>query len=126
MDNSLMYVSWKDDKTQQAIPPKRWTLLKFNGQSLITPTIDGLGQFAVYVNVKATGGSKRLLMRFSRDPLKLDDFTGQHVMDLTVDNIESHTWFFLAKKGVPIGVMVYHDGSSALTLATREFKASIG
>jgi hypothetical protein len=121
-----MYVSWKDDTHPQVIPAKKWTLLKFNGVALITPTADGMGHFGVYLNVANTGGSKRILARFSRDPLKLNDFTGQHALDLTLDNIDSHTWFFQAKKGTPIGVMVYHDGPKALTLGTREFKAAIG
>jgi len=121
-----VYVSWKDDKTPQVIPPKKWTLLVFNKLSLITPTADGLGHFGVYLNVKDNGGSKRILVRFSRDPKKLNDFTGQHAVDLTVDNVDSHTWFFQAKKNVPLGVMVYHDGPKALTLGTREFKAAIG
>lgn len=120
-----MYVSWKDDTTPQTIPAKKWTLLKFNGLSLINPTVSGLGQFGVYLNVKFDGGSKRILVRFSRDPLGANDFTGQHGIDLTVDNIDSHTWFFQAKKGTPVGVMVYHDGPKPLTLATREFKVSI-
>jgi hypothetical protein len=122
----MQYVSWKDDKTPQVIPAKKWTLVVCNKLSLITPTADGLGHFGVYLNVKDTGGSKRILVRFSRDPKKLDDFTGQHAVDLTVDNIDSHTWFFQAKKGVPIGVMVYHDGPKPLILGTREFKAAIG
>jgi len=122
----MQYVSWKDDKTPQSIPPKEWTLLVFNGKSLISPTASALGHFAIYVNVKDTGGSGRLKMRFSRDPLKTNDFTGQHFMDLTVDRFESHTWFFQARKGVPLGVMVYHDGPRPLILATREFKAAIG
>lgn len=121
-----MYVSWKDDKTPQTIPAKKWTLLRFNNLSLITPDANGLGNFGVYVNVKDAGNAKALMMRFSRDPNKLNDFTGQHAMDLTVDNIESHTWFFQAKKGVPIGVMVYHNGTKPLIIGTREFKASIG
>jgi hypothetical protein len=119
-----MYVAWKDDKTPQVIPAKKWTLLKFDGQSLVNPDADGLGHFGVYINVKDNGGSKRLLVRFSRNPLTLNDFTGQHAMDLTVDNIDSHTWFFQAKKGTPVGVMVYHDGSKSLTIGTREFKVS--
>ena len=122
----MQYVSWKDDTTPQVIPSKKWTLLKFNKESLIKPVADGLGHFGVYLNVKDNGGSKRILVRFSRDPLKTNDFTGQHAVDLTVDNIDSHTWFFQAKKGVALGVMVYHDGPKPLTLATREFKAAIG
>jgi hypothetical protein len=120
-----MYVSWKDDTTAQSIPPKKWTLVKFNKLSLITPDKDGLGHWGVYLNVASDGGSKRLLVRFSRDPLKVNDFTGQHVMDLTVDNIDSHTWFFQAKKGTPVGVMVYHDGKTNLSLGTREFKLAL-
>ena len=120
-----MYVSWKDDTTPQVIPVKKWTLLKFNGESLITPTLNSMGNFGTYVNVKDTGGAKRLIMRFSRDPLGINDFTGQHALDLSISTIESHTWFFMAKKGQPIGVMVYQDGTKPLTLATREFKASI-
>jgi hypothetical protein len=122
----MQYVSWKDDTTPQVIPAKKWTLLKFNGASLINPAADGLGHFGVYLNVSNDGGSKRLLVRFSRDPLKTNDFTGQHAMDLTVDNIDSHTWFIQAKKGTAMGVMVYHDGPNNLTLGTREFKAAIG
>jgi hypothetical protein len=120
-----MYVSWKDDTNSQVIPAKKWTLLTFNGLSLINPVADGFGHFGVYVNVKDAGGSKRLIMRFSRDPKGINDFTGQHPMDLTVDNIDSHTWFLQAKKGTPLGVMVYHDGPKALTIGTREFKAFI-
>lgn len=122
----MQYVSWKDDTTPQVIPAKKWTLLTFNKLSLITPEADGLGHFGVYLNVKDDGGSKRILVRFSRDPKGANDFTGQHAVDLTVDNIDSHTWFFKAKKSVPLGVMVYHDGPKSLTLATREFKAAIG
>ena len=122
----MQYVSWKDDKTPQVIPPKKWVLLTFNKLSLINPVADGMGHFGVYLNVANNGGSKRIIVRFSRDPKKLNDFTGQHAVDLTVDNIDSHTWFFQAKKGTPIGVMVYHDGPKPLTLGTREFKAAIG
>lgn len=121
-----MYVSWKDDSTAQSILPKKWTLVKFNKLSLINPEKDGLGHFGVYLNVSADGGSKRIKVRFSRDPLKTNDFTGQTAFDLTVDKYYSHTWFFQAKKGTPIGVMVYHDGPSNLVLSTREFKAAIG
>lgn len=122
----MQYVSWKDDKTPQVIPPKKWTLMVFNKLSVINPVANGLGHFGVYINVSNPADAKRVSVRFSRDPKGLNDFTGQHSVDLTVDNIDSHTWFFQAKKGTPIGVMVYHNGTKPITIGTREFKAAIG
>ncbi len=92
----------------------------------ISPTLNALAHLAWYVNVADLGGAKRLVIRFSRDPKGLNDFTGQRTVDLTSDNVASGTWFIKAKVGTPIGVMVYHDGTKPLVIGTREFKAAIG
>lgn len=126
----MQYVSWKDDTTTLTVPPKKWTLmtLTVDGKKLdvIKPAVDALAQLAWYINVDDKADAKSLSVRFSRDPKGLNDFTGQTSIDLTNNDISSHVWFIKAKVGVPIGVMVYHNGTKPVKIGTREFKAAIG
>lgn len=129
----MQYVSWKTgDKLvggpdPQKILAKKWTLLKFgkNG-SLIKPKVDGLGHWGTYINVADPGNATVLSVRFIRDPKGKADFTGETILDLAKGHKISHTWFFLAKKGMPVAVEVSHNGTKPLVIATREFKAAIG
>lgn len=120
------YISIKDDKSRQSIPPKIWTLVHFmvDGKKVdvVRPTEEALAHFAWYLNVSAPNGATILKARFSRDPKKLNDFTGQTFFDLTKNTISSHTWFFKARPSQPVGVMVWHDGAKPLVLSTREIK----
>ena len=128
----MQYVSWKQGdalvggKDPQKILAKKWTLLKFGKNILIKPTADGLGHWGTYINVEDAGNATQLSVRFIRDPKGKADFTGETFIDLTKGHKVSHTWFFLAKKGVPVGVQVSHNGTKPLVIATREFKAAIG
>lgn len=129
----MQYVSWKTGDplvggaAPQAIKPKTWTTLKFgkNGD-VIKPVIDALGHFATYVNVKDAGGARSFSVRFIRDPKGKADFTGETSFDLTTGHKFSHTWFIQAKKGTPIAIQIYHEGSKNMVIGTREFKAAIG
>jgi hypothetical protein len=125
---SIEYVSWKagDPKIKpspQTIRPKVWTQLDFGAQDSIVPKNTGHANWAFYVNVKELGGAKNMKIRFTRDiGTATADFTGQRMLDLTLDNIHSGTWFFKAKKGQPVGLEVYHAGPKDMVIITREFK----
>jgi hypothetical protein len=123
------YVSIKDDAHDFSVRPKTWTLLRFtvDGKALttLTPTQDGVALWAWYINVDAKGGAKKLAVRFIRDPKGIADYTGEHGIDLTAHDKDSHLWMFKAKKGQPVGVQVWHDGTAPLVISTREFKLSI-
>lgn len=127
------YVSWKSGdplvggKDPQKIKPKTWTLMVFgtNG-SLITPTADGIAYWGTYINVQDFADAKTFMVRFIRDPKKLADYTGATTWSFTAGRIFSHLWMFKAKKGQPVGVQVWHDGTKDIVLGTREFKAAIG
>ena len=129
----MQYVSWKQGdplvggKDEQAIKPKTWTNLKFgkNGE-VINPDINAFAQIATYINVKDAGGARAVHVRFIRDPKKAADFTGEISFDLALGHKFSHTWFLMAKKGTPLAVQVYHEGSKNMLIGTREFKAAIG
>jgi hypothetical protein len=120
------YISIKDDTTKQVIKPKTWTLVHFTmrgvKQDVVTPAENAVASWAWYLNVATPNGATMLKARFSRDPKKLNDFTGQTYIDLTRSTISSHTWFFKARKGQSVGVMVWHNGTKPLTLGTREIK----
>lgn len=122
----IQYVSIKDDTTKQSIAPKTWTLVRFTSDrktiDVLNPVANGLAHFAWYLNVATPNGATILKARFSRDPKKLNDFTGQTFIDLECDTISSHTWFFKARKSQPVGLMVWHDGTKSLVLGTREIK----
>lgn len=127
----MQYVSWKQGDPAikadpQKIKPKTWTLLTFgkNG-SLIKPTADGLAHWGMYVNVSDNADAKSLMVRFTRDPKGIADFTGANSYSFAAGHIFSHMWMFLAKKGQPVGVEVYHDGTRDLVVGTREFKSAI-
>jgi hypothetical protein len=125
---TIEYVSWKagDPKIKpspQTIRPKIWTQLDFGAQDSIVPKNTGHANWAFYVNVKELGGAKNMKIRFTRDiGTAAADFTGQRMLDLTLDNIHSGTWFFKAKKGQPVGLEVYHAGPKDMVIITREFK----
>jgi hypothetical protein len=129
----MQYVSWKQGdplvggKDEQAIKPKTWTNLKFgkNGE-VINPDINAFAQIATYINVKDAGGARSVSVRFIRDPKGKADFTGEVSFDLALGHKFSHTWFLMAKKGTPLAVQVYHEGSKNMMIGTREFKAAIG
>ena len=129
----MQYVSWKQGDPlvggadQQTIKPKTWTLLTFgkNG-SVIKPTLDALAHLGMYMNIADTGGAKQVMARFIRDPKGAADFTGAITFDATAGHIFSHMWMIQAKKGVTLGVQVYHDGAKPMKIATRELKAAIG
>lgn len=129
----MQYVSWKQGdplvggKDNQVIKPKTWTNLKFGKEGeLIKPSINAFAQIATYINVKETGGARSISVRFIRDPKGKADFTGEISFDLTTGHKFSHTWFLMAKIGVPLAVQVYHEGASKMEIGTREFKAAIG
>ena len=125
---TVEYVSWKagDPKIKaapQVIKPKAWTQLDFGAQDSIVPKNSGIANWAFYINVNKDGGAKHLKIRFTRDiGTKEADFTGQRMLDLSLDNIHSGTWFFKANKGQPVGIEVYHEGTADMTITTREFK----
>jgi hypothetical protein len=125
---TIEYVSWKagDPKIKpapQVIKPKTWTQLDFGAQDSIVPKNSGIANWAFYLNVSKDGGAKHMKIRFTRDIGTKDaDFTGQRMLDLTLDNIHSGTWFFKANKGQPVGLEVYHEGTTAMTIVTRELK----
>jgi hypothetical protein len=125
---SIEYVSWKagDPKIKpspQTIRPKVWTQLDFGAQDSIVPKNTGHANWAFYINVKELGGAKEMKIRFTRDIGTKDaDFTGQRMLDLALDNIHSGTWFFKARKGQPVGLEVFHEGTAAMTIITRELK----
>jgi hypothetical protein len=125
---TVEYVSWKagDPKIKpapQKIKPKVWTQLDFGAQDSIVPKNSGIANWAFYLNVATAGGAKDMKIRFTRDIGTKDaDFTGQRMLDLALDNIHSGTWFFKANKGQPVGLEVYHAGTSDMTIITREFK----
>jgi hypothetical protein len=120
------YVSIKDDSHDFRVQPKVWTLLKFrvDGSTLdtVTPLADGVALWAWYLNVDAKGGAKKLLARFIREPRGIKDYTGEEAIDLTAHDKGSHLWVFKARKGQPVGVQVWHDGTEPLVISTREFK----
>ena len=129
----MQYVSWKQGDPQvggedrQSIKPKTWTSLKFGKEGeLIKPDINAFAQIATYINVKESGGAKAVHVRFIRDPKGKADFTGETSFDLSLGHKFSHTWFLMAKKGTPLAVQVYHEGSKPMVIGTREFKAAIG
>lgn len=127
---SVEYTSWKTgDPTvklnPQVIIPKTWTLLKFDLGSAITPQNSGNAIWGYYVNVTENGGAKTMKLRWLRDPSGSKDFTGQRTLDLSVSNIHSDLWMFNAKKGQPVGIQVYHAGTSNLIIGTRECKMLI-
>jgi hypothetical protein len=127
----MQYVSWKQGDPAikadpQMIKPKTWTLLKFDKNVLINPTADGLAHLGMYMNIKDFGNAKQVMVRFIRDPKGVADFTGATSWSPADGHIFSHMWMIQAKKGVPLGVEVYHDGTKAMAIATREFKAAIG
>jgi hypothetical protein len=119
-------LSVKDDKHPQVIKPKTWTLLKFtnaNGTfTVVTPKYDQWLNWCWYINVNATGGAKKLLVRWVRDPKGAKDWTGERAMNLAFHDKDSFCWMFKGKKGVPVGIWVYHEGASNLTIGTREIK----
>lgn len=125
---AVEYVSWKagDPKIKpapQTIAPKTWTQLDFGAQDSIVPKNNGTANWAFYVNVNEKGNASKLKIRFTRDIGTKDaDFTGQRTLDLNVDHIFSDTWFFNAKKGQPVGIEVYHEGTGNMVITTREFK----
>jgi hypothetical protein len=125
---TIEYVSWKagDPKIKpspQTIRPKVWTQLDFGAQDSIVPKNTGHANWAFYINIKDLGGAKDMKIRFTRDIGTKDaDFTGQRMLDLTLDNIHSGTWFFKANKGQPVGLEVYHAGPKDMVIITREFK----
>jgi hypothetical protein len=125
---TVEYVSWKagDPKIKaapQIIKPKIWTQLDFGAQDSIVPKNTGIANWAFYVNIAKDGGAKNMKIRFTRDiGTKEADFTGQRMLDLTLDNIHSGTWFFKARKGQPVGLEVFHGGTAAMTIITRELK----
>jgi len=127
------YESWKSGDPlvggtdPQKIKPKTWTLMEFgkNG-TVITPVVDGIAYWGTYVNVQDNSDAKTIMVRFIRDPKKLADFTGAISYTFAAGHIFSHLWMFKAKKGQPVGVQVWHDGSKPIILGTREFKAAIG
>lgn len=128
----MQYESWKQgDPTVKADPqvikPKTWTNLKFGANGdVIKPVIDAVCHLGAYINVNDEGGAKTVQIRFIRDPKKAADFTGCTSFSLSSGHLFAHTWFLQAKKGVPLAVQVWHDGSKNMVIGTREFKAAIG
>lgn len=121
------YVSWKTGDPAikpkpQTIQPKTWTTLSFDAGDCIVPHGNGTAHWAFYANADVTGGAKVLKARFCRDPKGIKDFTGHWSTALGVDSILCGAWFFNAKKGQPVGVQVWHDGTKPLTITTRELK----
>ena len=108
------------------IKPNTWTLLKFDKNVLIKPTADGLAHLGTYINVKDFAGAKHVMVRFIRDPKGAADYTGATSWSTADGHIFSHMWMIQAKKGTPLGVQVWHDGTKNMAIATREFKAAIG
>jgi hypothetical protein len=126
------YVSWKEGDPAikadpESIPAKTWTLLTFGANgTVINPTVNGLAHLGTYFNVNDAGGAKTVQVRFIRDPKGVADFTGSTSFSLAAGHIFSHTWFIIGKKGTPIGVQIWHDGTKPMVIGTREFKAAIG
>ena len=128
----MQYVSWTEGDpaikvNPQSIKPKTWTSMTFgkNG-SLIKPSLDGLAHLGTYLNISDTGGAKTVMIRFIRDPKGAADYTGATSWSLSDGHIFSHMWMIQAKKGTPLAVQVWHDGTKTMKIATREFKAAIG
>ena len=126
----MQYVSWKTgDPTiklnNQKVLGNKWTTLSLGSNgSVIVPVADGISHWGTYVNVSEIKDASVLQVRFTRDPNGICDFTGETAFDLTKGHKFSHTWFFKAKKKVPVAVQVKHNGS-VIVIGTREFKVSI-
>lgn len=126
------YVARKSDATSkiptQTIPPKKWTLLEVEGLTTITPTGNSAfgAIWAVYLNVvtPSLGGASKLNVRWVRDPKGAYDFTGEREVALNKGGttLYSGTWLFHARKGQPVGIEIYQNGSKPLTIKTRESK----
>jgi hypothetical protein len=124
------YISWKagDPKIKPApqnIKPKTWTLLNFDQGTAIKAKSSGTAIWGFYINVEQPGGAKSMKLRWLREPLGIKDFTGQRTLNLEDSNIHSDLWMFNAKAGQPVGIEVYHAGTSDLTIITRECKMFI-
>ena len=117
-------VTWKDDTTRQYIKPGVWTLVQFNGQSVICPKSNTWAIHEWYLNyVRGTGGDvTKVSVRFVRDPDGVRDITGEHAWATRLTDKESHSWTFKSEVGVCVGILVKHNGSANLVLATRQFK----
>jgi hypothetical protein len=127
---TIEYVSWKVGdplikKAPQVIQPGVWTILHFDKLDAIVPKHNGEAQWAYYLNVtnsKGLGAAKTMDLRFTRNPMKNPDFTGQRPLDLSTSHIFSGTWFFKAKVGQPVSLEVRNNGKKPIIVTTREFK----
>ena len=128
------YVSRKSDATSkiptQSLPSGKWTLLEVEGLTTIVPKGNSVAGaiWAIYLNIDSPklGGATSLTFRWVRDPSTVHDFTGQQTIAINKGGktIHSAMWIFMAKKGQPVGVELYHNGSKPLTITTRETKMS--
>lgn len=127
------YISRKSDATSkpptQVLKPNVWTIVEAGGKMPLIPTQSSqVGAFwATYLNIDSPriGGATQLVIKWVRDPLKLNDATGYETKTINKGSTTflKDVWMFQAIKGQSVVFMVKANGKATIT--TRELKLSI-
>ena len=127
------YISRKSDAKSknptQVLKPNVWTSIEASGIVALVPTESSKsGAFwSAYLNIDSPkiGGASELVIKWVRDPAKLNDLTGLEtkVLNKGGTTFVKDTWMFQAIKGQPVVFMVKANGKATVT--TRETKLAI-
>lgn len=127
------YISRKSDvkskNPTQVLKPNVWTSIEASGIIALVPTESSKsGAFwSAYLNIDSPkiGGASELVIKWVRDPAKLNDLTGLEtkVLNKGGTTFVKDTWMFQAIKGQPVVFMVKANGKATIT--TRETKLAI-
>jgi hypothetical protein len=122
---------WKTNSgaDKQVIRPKTWTLVKFDKVTKMPLPDQGwsIMESILRVEYPRTGCPKTLRYRLSRWPdTPQEDETGHSDYDPIPGYTRHHHWqhFLLNRPNLIVGMKVWHDGSSNITLDGRQFKTT--
>jgi hypothetical protein len=127
------YISRKSDAKSkpptQVLKPNVWTIIEAGGKMPLVPTESTKtgAIWSAYLNIESPkiGGATELVIKWVRDPAKLNDATGYETKSLKKGGTTfiKDTWMFQAIKGQPVVFMVKANGKATVT--TRETKLAI-
>jgi hypothetical protein len=117
---------------KQTIPPKRWTFVEFGPQSRTKFVARKAGTifFNVILRIEypRLGCPKTLRGRFVRWPeTDQADETGHNDVNPIPGYVRHHHWdhFMINQSNMPVGFMIWHDGSQPVVLDGRQIKSVV-
>ena len=122
---------WKTDsgKDKQTIQPKRWTLVRFDGETVFPVPDKGRTTYSVILRVEypISGCATTLRGRYVRWPnTNREDETGHNDVNPVPGLVRHHKWdhFLLNRPDMNIGFKVWHNGVRSIVLDGRQFKTA--